>query len=84
VLSDSSEVGGLPREIIPIKIGIDLRSFHWVQIAFLPTSFIEDPNLLALKITPKLLKREFFSKIAAHTKNNLHRLDDSHDTWTLF
>ena len=36
--------------------------------------------LLALKITPKLLKREFFSKTDAHIKNNLHRLDDSHDT----
>jgi hypothetical protein len=43
VLCVLSETGGSPREIIPIKIGIDLRSFHWVKIVFLPSDFVEDP-----------------------------------------
>jgi hypothetical protein len=47
---------------------------------FLSTYFIEDPNLLALKITPNLLKREFFSKIEAPVINISHRPYDSHDT----
>ena len=47
---------------------------------FLSTYFIEDPNLLALKITPNLLKREFFSKIEAPGINISHRPYDSHDT----
>ena len=39
----SSEAGGSLREIIPIKMRIDLRSFHWVKIVFLPSDFVEDP-----------------------------------------
>jgi hypothetical protein len=55
VLCVLSEAGGSPREIIPIKIGIDLRSFHWVKIAFLPTYFIKDPKKQGIKM--------FFCKI---------------------
>ena len=44
----SSEAGGSPREIIAIKIGIDLRAFHWVKIVFYPVILLKIHNSFVL------------------------------------
>jgi hypothetical protein len=46
-------------------MGIDLRSFHWVKIVFLPSDFVEDPQLICFEsLYENILENMKISKVS--------------------